>query len=317
MSDLWYDEIGRMYCNDHRRESCEVCGMECGIMNRMIEVEKGIRKPPSVAEKLAEERVTLRAGIKFMLDNPKLCESGNMKFHKDRLKVVEEKISSLRASGAGEDTDRAIRAAEAVQQGRDAERNAVASAWARQNPGKSHMEWGGLETQALFDQYAAPPPSATSPRADKLTCGYCGESSVGKLRVCAACKVVYYCSRECQVASWKGHKLLCKPVAASQAKGPPLPLTWAQLEAFHGQPAVGKVLEVRAMTRVPYTRQIMQCKDRLGAVKIVVAYTSSGVIPGLSEGTVMRWRNPRFNVFLDGQTGARIEDDDLCNIETS
>eukprot|EP00741_Cyanophora_paradoxa_P002493 tig00000076_g2417.t1 len=32
-------------------------------------------------------------------------------------------------------------------------------------------------------------------------------------------------------------------------------------------------------------------------------------------GSLIRWRNPRFHTFTDGQTGARIEDGDLPNIE--
>ena len=38
-----------------------------------------------------------------------------------------------------------------------------------------------------------------------------GESEVSTSnKACTGCKVVYYCSRECQVAHWKVHKTLCK-----------------------------------------------------------------------------------------------------------
>ena len=38
-----------------------------------------------------------------------------------------------------------------------------------------------------------------------------GETEVGTAnKACTGCKVVYYCSRECQVAHWKVHKALCK-----------------------------------------------------------------------------------------------------------
>lgn len=29
------------------------------------------------------------------------------------------------------------------------------------------------------------------------------------LMKCGACKSVYYCSRDCQIADWKNHKLVC------------------------------------------------------------------------------------------------------------
>jgi len=38
-----------------------------------------------------------------------------------------------------------------------------------------------------------------------------GESEVSvSNKACLGCKVVYYCSRECQVVHWKVHKSLCK-----------------------------------------------------------------------------------------------------------
>ena len=40
---------------------------------------------------------------------------------------------------------------------------------------------------------------------------FSGESEVSTSnKACTGCKVVYYCSRECQVAHWKVHKTLCK-----------------------------------------------------------------------------------------------------------
>ena len=38
------------------------------------------------------------------------------------------------------------------------------------------------------------------------------------------------------------------------------------------------------------------------------------VPPGLALGKIMRWRNPHFHMFMDGRTGARIEDEDVANI---
>jgi hypothetical protein len=35
-----------------------------------------------------------------------------------------------------------------------------------------------------------------------------------KLMKCQRCKITYYCSKECQVADWKGHKKICKAIAS-------------------------------------------------------------------------------------------------------
>ncbi|KAI0315470.1 hypothetical protein OF83DRAFT_352828 [Amylostereum chailletii] len=42
-------------------------------------------------------------------------------------------------------------------------------------------------------------------------CNYCSKAA-GKasLRKCSACKMVRYCSQECQRAAWKNHKASCK-----------------------------------------------------------------------------------------------------------
>ncbi|OAX37408.1 hypothetical protein K503DRAFT_237719 [Rhizopogon vinicolor AM-OR11-026] len=46
----------------------------------------------------------------------------------------------------------------------------------------------------------------------KGRCMYCN-TNVGrdKVKTCGRCRLVRYCSKECQVASWKIHKLRCNP----------------------------------------------------------------------------------------------------------
>ena len=61
-------------------------------------------------------------------------------------------------------------------------------------------------------------------------------------------------------------------------------------------------------------RLIALCKDRTGVVNRVAAYTNSRNIPGFTPGKVMVWKNPRFHYFMDGSSGARIEESDLTNI---
>jgi Right handed beta helix region/MYND finger len=47
---------------------------------------------------------------------------------------------------------------------------------------------------------------------DSRVCSFCN-SSEGKMQCCRQCLRAYYCSRECQVAAWKLHKLECKLLA--------------------------------------------------------------------------------------------------------
>ena len=47
-----------------------------------------------------------------------------------------------------------------------------------------------------------------------------GDSEVKvSCKACTGCKVVYYCSRECQVAHWKVHKGICKKLSGSNPGG--------------------------------------------------------------------------------------------------
>ena len=56
-------------------------------------------------------------------------------------------------------------------------------------------------------------------RYSSIQCGQCKKSEDDDdelFRKCSRCKLVYYCSRNCQVAHWKTHKTTCtKPVKAS------------------------------------------------------------------------------------------------------
>lgn len=67
--------------------------------------------------------------------------------------------------------------------------------------------------------------------------------------------------------------------------------------------------------------RILLCagKDHKGDVGLVAFYLDRGVNPpaGLALGRVMRWRNPHIHYFLDGNVGARIEDEDLPFITVS
>jgi hypothetical protein len=91
-------------------------------------------------------------------------------------------------------------------------------------------------------------------------------------------------------------------------------LTWEQVEAHGGAPVTGKTLEVKVMLDESFARQVFSCKDRVGAIRRIAAYTDSRQIPGLQVGSTLRWKNPRFHYFMDGSSGARIEEEDLKDV---
>jgi hypothetical protein len=51
------------------------------------------------------------------------------------------------------------------------------------------------------------------PAEKRRCCAQCGTTTSEKLQKCSACKTVYYCNRECQVAHWKRHKPVCSVAA--------------------------------------------------------------------------------------------------------
>merc|ERR1719253_613539 len=180
----------------------------------------------------------------------------------------------------------------------------------RLNPGQTEFELGGEESQHIYDEYVSGPKQKEN-RSDFFTCDYCGKTDTKKLMVCARCKKVSYCSKDCQKAAWPAHKKNSCVKADTEAKK--LKLTWDQVEAHRGAPAPG-TLEVKAIKDESVTRQVYQCKDRVGMCRRIAAYTHGREIPGLRVGATLRWKNPRFHCFMDGSSGARIEEEDLNNI---
>jgi len=67
--------------------------------------------------------------------------------------------------------------------------------------------------------------------------------------------------------------------AAKEPKS--LPLTWDQVEEHRGATVKG-TLEVKVMLDESLTRQVFSCKDRVGVVRRVAAYTDCRAIPGLN-----------------------------------
>lgn len=320
MDDVYTDEIGRCYCEKHRREYCHECGYAFAEMNQMAEVQAGLRKAPSKLEHLAENLTTLRYSLHYMerMGTTRVAGLGDC-YKAELLKLEKEwkKLTSASAGAAREGAEAMVKAKEKIY-AQEAERHAMMQGLAAANPGARAIEFGGPQTQKVWECVAAPPPSAGSTAPDVRTCDYCKKGSTVKLKLCSRCKQVAYCGSECQKAAWPAHKRQCKaPGPKKKGKRKRLELTWAQLEAAGGQDVSGKTLEVRVMADESLTRQVFACKDRVGDVKPIVAYTDGRRIPGLACGKVLRWRNPRFHWFMDGSRGGRVEEGDLKNITVS
>jgi hypothetical protein len=312
MEETVYDDIGRMFCKEHRRAVCHVCGFDFQMMNEDVEANAGLRKKKSEVEQVAEDFEAASVSLNYMrqqgMTGPMYEQA------KQYYDEAQTKLRRLEGQGQGHDVQAALEKAAETTRTTEANRNALMQAWAKENPGKRVMEVGGEDTQRLFDQFVAPPPTNYT-HVEKFTCSYCDKSSATKLLLCGRCKRVSYCGKECQTVAWKAHKAYCVPTEGKKPKS--LPLTWAQVEAAGGRPVTGRTLEVRAIVDESMMRQVFSCKDRTDAVRRVAAYTSSRGIPGLKQGAVLRWKNPRFKYFLDGSSGARIEEEDLRDVTVS
>jgi hypothetical protein len=432
--DMFVDDLGMCMCTKHRRVRCDDCGFDFTEGNEIMEISLGLRRQPTRCEEVAKEKVMIEEGIRAMREHSSPMHAENLAYHLQEMERVDAEMAALNAEGKGAELLAALRAAGEKAYTQNAERSAVIAAWSRENPGKTHMEWGGAGTQRLRDQVASLPPSAgANPvfKRDAYTCSYCKKSSITKLKRCARCMDDAFCTPECQQAAWKGHKLVCRPtdaykaakaarktrsggaaaaggggtggdgersltsedggaavlnvgatviisglvsapalngqrgrlvnqangaggeerwvvhipgngnlklkpknlsVAAAAAadtvsgngdkekvkKKKRLPLTWDQLAVHEGRPAMGQTLEVRVMVDETLMRTcVFGCKDRAGVVKRVAAYTENRSIAGMAPGKVLRWKNPRYHWFMDGSTGARIEQGDLANISVT
>ena len=305
------DEIGRCFCKAHKRETCHECCLCFEPTNRMAEENAGLVRKRTDIEFAAEDfAIAQRAlrGMEQMVPRPneEIWEQNRM-----YLQEAEAKLQNFREQGKDTEVDAALEKAIQKKVDSEIEMSAMAQAFHAET-GKSTFEFGGPETQKLYEKYVATPNYESNPRVDFHTCAYCHKVSEKKLRVCSRCKKVTYCDRDCQKKAWKAHKKICVPVENSKVKC--AMMTWDQLEDLNGLPANGRTLEVRAVLDESVTRQVMRCKDNNGVMKRIAAYTNSRSIPGLKPGTVLQWKNPRFHYFMDGSSGARIEEEDLVNV---
>eukprot|EP00545_Synedropsis_sp_CCMP1620_P013722 CAMPEP_0119018488 /NCGR_PEP_ID=MMETSP1176-20130426/19525_1 /TAXON_ID=265551 /ORGANISM="Synedropsis recta cf, Strain CCMP1620" /LENGTH=333 /DNA_ID=CAMNT_0006972505 /DNA_START=23 /DNA_END=1024 /DNA_ORIENTATION=+ len=153
-------------------------------------------------------------------------------------------------------------------------------------------------------------PAATHKKKRGKSCARCGGVTTD-LKKCSGCQKVSYCSQSCQRADWKTHKVFCK----AKQKQSESTLTWIQLESYGGIPARDKYLEVKFMQHEAGLRLVAQCRDVEGGYRRVAAYTTSRNIPDFVPGKTFRWKHPRYHYFMDGSGGARIENEDLKDIQ--
>lgn len=310
--DITNDEFGRTFCTAHNREVCHMCCMDFSMQNRYTEERVGLKKERAEAEKAAEDvaiGMSALSGMERMQPRP---SEEIFEQNRNWVKEALEKLQHLRDAGE-EGVDEALQRAIDKENGKEMEMQGFTQAWSKQNPGKTTIEFGGTETQKLYEEFIAAPSTTNSkPRAEKWTCDFCNKSSSKKLPACAKCKKISYCSKPCQVAAWKAHKKVCIPLEQEPKS---LPQTWEQVEAHGGNPVKGKTLEVRAMLDESVTRHVFSCKDRVGIVRRIAAYNNARQIPGLQQGSIIRWKNPRYHYFMDGSSGARIEEVDLPNLK--
>lgn len=305
------DEIGRSFCRAHGREVCHDCFTFFSYQNRDAEEEAGLIKKKTPWEAAAEDHVLATTTLSAAEDLDPHLRPPEIAVGQARKLLAESKKELQRYALLGHDVKSAIRKALQSQAELMSDACAVVQALRKENSNAS-LEFNGAEFERLREQLASPPKSSSS-RGAFYTCDYCKKSSTVELQICSRCKAVAYCSKTCQTDAWRGHKKRCKPW--TKTKDPKvLPLSWEELEVLKGRPAEGRVLEVRAMWEDESTeRQVFNCKDRLGRVRWIEFHTSREV-PNLSQGRIIRWKNPRFHYTQDCYCGARIEDTDLANL---
>lgn len=117
------------------------------------------------------------------------------------------------------------------------------------SPDEAVREAAAEALDALSSHAAAPSgsdpaaqPAGSRPRAPRV-CARCGATG-GKLRRCAGCLAVRYCSEACSVAGWRDHKARCKSVQAEREAA-------AAASTVAAAPAAAAARDAALFTRLP------------------------------------------------------------------
>lgn len=305
---MYTDKFNRTFCAEHQRDFCHICCCDYRDMNRMAEEEAGLGKKRTAVDEAAIEFAVASRALKGMMRMEPRPSEEVFEQNREYKRRAEEKLQ--RFAEAGEDVESAVKRACDREADNELDMEAMMQSMARLNPGQRRFELGGPESQKIYDEFVKGP-TGKETRVDVHTCSFCGTTSTEVLQTCSRCKKPSYCNVDCMKEAWPAHKKECVRTGKEPKR---LRLTWEQVEAYQSTPATGETLEVKAIKDESMMRQVFQCKDRVGVCRRIAAYTDSRQIPGLRVGATVKWKNPRFHYFMDGSSGARIEEDDLKDI---
>jgi tetratricopeptide (TPR) repeat protein len=154
IGEVYTDDVGRCFCDCHRRVSCHECCLDFTEGNRFVEEDNGLRPKRTAVEDLVEQLFMLQDGIRHMQANWQEFHRPNMEFHQTELKRVNEELQALHTSGEASTSE--VSAARqkfgAQYDAKHREMAAMSREWSKQNPGNTTWEFGGEETQQIYEK---------------------------------------------------------------------------------------------------------------------------------------------------------------------
>jgi hypothetical protein len=129
-------------------------------------------------------------------------------------------------------------------------------------------------------------------------CGHCKKRETmngSKLMKCQRCKVIYYCSKECQVADWKGHKKLCTEISSNTVSRSTLKTSLSTMRAFVSSNYHDIAKEVYKKTQeynVPKKELLLEINFHGDAPALrneFKVWLTSGVLEGSSVADAPHW----------------------------
>jgi len=88
---------------------------------------------------------------------------------------------------------------------------------------------------------------------------------------------------------------------------------WSELEALGGAHTPGRVLEVKIMSQtLPFALFSFPGKGEVWHCCVYADHPPTG----LTLGRILHWKNPHYHWFMDGSSGARIDDEDVGDVTT-
>jgi hypothetical protein len=129
-------------------------------------------------------------------------------------------------------------------------------------------------------------------------CGHCKKPETmngAKLMKCQRCKAIYYCSKECQVADWKGHKRMCKEISSNTVSRSARKTSISTMRAFVSSNYIDIAKEVYKKTQefnVPKKKLVVEINfygDAPALQNKFKVWLTSGVLEGSSVADAPDW----------------------------